>query len=47
MDALQQATMGIASLAIIVIPLMVGIQILKDKKWLDVFSKWMSPSHVS
>jgi hypothetical protein len=26
-----------------VIPIMVGIQILKDKKWLDVFSKWMSP----
>ena len=22
---------------------MVAIQILKDMKWLDVFSKWMSP----
>jgi hypothetical protein len=43
MDALQQALMGIFQLAIIVIPLMVGIQILKEKKWLDVFSKWMAP----
>ena len=42
-DALQQATMGIFRLALIVIPLMVAIQILKDLKWLDVFSKWMSP----
>lgn len=43
LDALQQALMGIFQLAIIVIPLMVGIQILKEKKWLDVFSKWMGP----
>jgi hypothetical protein len=42
-DALQQAAMGIFRLALIVIPLMVAIQILKDLKWLDVFSKWMSP----
>ncbi|MFD2444683.1 nucleoside recognition domain-containing protein [Bacillus sp. CGMCC 1.16607] len=42
-EALQKAGIGIFQLAIIVIPLMVGIQILKDKKWLDVFSKWMSP----
>ena len=35
--------MGVVQLALIVIPLMVGIQILKEKKWLDVFSKWMSP----
>lgn len=43
LDALQQALMGIFQLTIIVIPLMVGIQILKEKKWLDVFSKWMGP----
>lgn len=43
MDILQQALMGILQLAMIVIPLMVGIQILKEKKWLDVFSKWMAP----
>lgn len=27
----------------IVIPLMIGIQILKDLKWLDVFTGWMAP----
>ncbi|MCQ6275703.1 nucleoside recognition domain-containing protein [Bacillus sp. V3B] len=43
MDALQQALIGVAQLAIIVFPLMVGIQILKEKKWLDVFAKWMGP----
>jgi hypothetical protein len=43
LDALQQALMGVVQLAIIVIPLMIGIQILKEKKWLDVFSKWMAP----
>lgn len=42
-DALQQAVMGIVQLAIIVFPLMVGIQILKDKKWLDVFSRKLAP----
>lgn len=42
-DALQQATMGVIQLALIVYPLMVGIQILKDKKWIDIFSKKMSP----
>jgi hypothetical protein len=43
LDALLKAGIGILQLAIIVIPLMIGIQILKDKKWLDVFSRWMSP----
>jgi hypothetical protein len=42
-EALQKAGIGILQLAIIVIPLMIGIQILKDKKWLDVFSRWMAP----
>lgn len=42
-DALQGATMGVIQLAIIVIPLMIGIQFLKDLKWIDVFSKWMAP----
>jgi hypothetical protein len=40
---LQQAAMGVVQLAMIVIPLMIGIQILKELKWLDVFSRWMSP----
>lgn len=43
LDALQKAGLGIFQLAIIVIPLMIVIQILKDLKWLDVFSKWMAP----
>ncbi|WP_019153702.1 nucleoside recognition domain-containing protein [Robertmurraya massiliosenegalensis] len=42
-DALQKAGIGIFQLAIVVIPLMVVIQILKDLKWLEKFSKWMSP----
>ncbi|KOP72056.1 nucleoside recognition domain-containing protein [Cytobacillus solani] len=43
LDALQKAGLGIFQLAIIVIPLMIVIQILKDLKWLAVFSKWMAP----
>jgi hypothetical protein len=43
LDAFLKAGIGILQLALIVIPLMIGIQILKDKKWLDVFSRWMSP----
>lgn len=42
-DALQTALLGIIQLALIVIPLMVIIQILKDKQWLAVFSRWMAP----
>ncbi|MBM7648764.1 hypothetical protein JOC78_001710 [Bacillus ectoiniformans] len=40
---LVKAGFGVFQLALIVIPLMVGIQILKDLKWLAVFSRWMSP----
>jgi hypothetical protein len=43
LEAFQKAGIGIFQLAIIVIPLMIGIQILKDKKWLEIFSKWMAP----
>lgn len=43
LEALQKAGIGIFQLAIIVIPLMIGIQILKDKKWINVFSRWMAP----
>lgn len=42
-SAVSKALLGILQLAIIVIPLMVVIQILKDLKWIDVFSKWMAP----
>lgn len=43
MLALKKAFLGVIQLAVIVIPLMVGIQLLKDYKWLDVFSRWVSP----
>jgi hypothetical protein len=42
-EGLQTAGTGIIQLAIIVIPLMVVIQIFKDLKWLDVFSRWVAP----
>jgi hypothetical protein len=44
LEAVTKAGLGILQLAIIVIPLMIGIQLLKDLKWLDVFSKWMAPA---
>ncbi|PAQ13605.1 hypothetical protein CD798_14455 [Bacillaceae bacterium SAOS 7] len=40
---LEKAGYGVFQLALIVIPLMVMIQFLKDLKWLDVFSRWMAP----
>ncbi|WP_180954669.1 nucleoside recognition domain-containing protein [Bacillus sp. V5-8f] len=40
---LQKAAFGIVQLAIIVVPLMVVIQIMKDLKWLDAFSRWLAP----
>jgi hypothetical protein len=43
MDAVSKAFIGIFQLAIIVLPLMIVIQVLKDLHWLDVFSKWMAP----
>jgi hypothetical protein len=42
-DAVSKAFLGILQLAIIVIPLMIVIQVLKDLKWIDIFSKWMAP----
>jgi len=43
MLALSKAFYGVVQLAMIVIPLMIGIQFLKDYQWLAVFSKWMAP----
>jgi hypothetical protein len=43
LQGVESAFFGIVQLAVIVIPIMVFIQIMKDLKWLDVFSKWMSP----
>lgn len=42
-EGMESAVLGIVQLALIVIPIMIFIQILKDLKWIDVFSKWMSP----
>ncbi|WP_077619476.1 nucleoside recognition domain-containing protein [Bacillus sinesaloumensis] len=43
LNGIEKASLGIFQLAIIVIPLMVVIQVLKELKWLDVFSRWMTP----
>jgi hypothetical protein len=43
LEGIEKAGMGIFQIAVIVIPLMIAIQILKDLKWLDVFSSWISP----
>lgn len=43
LEGLEKAAIGVFQLAVIVIPLMIIIQILRDIKWLDVFSKWMAP----
>lgn len=42
-EGFKTAGMGIVQLALIVIPLMVVIQIFKDLKWLEVFSRWFAP----
>ncbi|MEW9502120.1 nucleoside recognition domain-containing protein [Jeotgalibacillus marinus] len=41
--AFEKAAFGVLQLALIVIPLMVIIQIMRDLKWLDHFTKWIAP----
>jgi hypothetical protein len=43
LDAVEKAGLGVLQLAIIVVPLMIVIQFLKDLNWLAVFSRWMAP----
>ncbi|WP_053368204.1 nucleoside recognition domain-containing protein [Bacillus sp. FJAT-27245] len=43
LEAIEKAGLGIVQLAMIVIPLMAVIQILKDLQWLSKFSKTMAP----
>lgn len=43
LGAIEKAGLGILQLALIVIPLMMVIQILKDLQWLKKFSQGMSP----
>ncbi|WP_226580507.1 nucleoside recognition domain-containing protein [Halobacillus litoralis] len=42
-QGLQTAFMGVVQLALIVIPLMIVMQYLRDKGWLDRFSVWVAP----
>ncbi|MCA0971631.1 nucleoside recognition domain-containing protein [Halobacillus litoralis] len=44
LQGLQTAFMGIVQLALIVIPLMVFMQYLREKGWLDRFSGWVAPA---
>ncbi|MGP4068859.1 nucleoside recognition domain-containing protein [Halobacillus sp. B29] len=43
-QGLQTAFMGILQLALIVIPLMVFMQYLREKGWLERFSEWVAPA---
>ncbi|MBH0230920.1 nucleoside recognition domain-containing protein [Halobacillus yeomjeoni] len=40
----QTAFMGVLQLALIVIPLMIFMQYLREKGWLDLFSRWVAPA---
>ncbi|MCG2963550.1 nucleoside recognition domain-containing protein, partial [Escherichia coli] len=42
-QSIEKAGFGILQLALIVIPVMVGIQILKDIGWLDKLSSMLGP----
>ncbi len=44
LTALEKASLGILQLALIVIPLMIVMQYMKDKGWLNKFSNWMAPA---
>ncbi|MBN3554327.1 hypothetical protein JYA63_08630 [Fictibacillus nanhaiensis] len=44
LTALEKASLGILQLAFIVIPLMIIMQFMKDKGWLNKFSSWMAPA---
>jgi hypothetical protein len=40
---LETAFWGVAQLAMIVIPLMLLVQIMREKGWLRIISKWLTP----
>ncbi|WP_059103346.1 nucleoside recognition domain-containing protein [Shouchella shacheensis] len=42
-EGLSSAALGVLQLALIVIPLMVLVQVMREKGWLAVFSKWLAP----
>lgn len=43
LHAMQNATVAIVQMALIVIPLMIAIQFMREKGCLDVFSNWLAP----
>ncbi|SDC00465.1 Nucleoside recognition [Melghirimyces thermohalophilus] len=43
LEAVKTAVFGVMQVGGIVFPLMIGIQILKDLRWLDRFAQWMKP----
>lgn len=43
LSGLQTATIGVFQLALIVVPLMIGIQFMREWGWMNKFSKWMAP----
>lgn len=43
LQGLEKASLGVLQLALIVIPLMIFIQVMKDLSWLSTFSRWMAP----
>ena len=43
LQGLEKASLGVLQLALIVIPLMIFIQVMKDLSWLTTFSRWMAP----
>ncbi|MBD8070767.1 nucleoside recognition domain-containing protein [Bacillus sp. PS06] len=43
LEGVEKASFGILQLALIIIPLMIAIQFLKELGWLASFSKWMAP----
>ncbi|WP_173915646.1 nucleoside recognition domain-containing protein [Halobacillus sp. Marseille-Q1614] len=44
LQGLQTAVMGIIQLALIVIPLMIVMQYLRERGWLDRLSDWLAPA---
>ncbi|SDH20720.1 Nucleoside recognition [Alteribacillus persepolensis] len=42
-DGAASAFTGVVQIAVVVIPIMIFIQVMKDLKWLQVFSSWMTP----
>lgn len=43
-NGVQSAGLGVLQIALIVIPIMIFIQVLKELAWLDIFSRFLSPA---